>query len=68
MAEKKTDTPPESYGLLDGTRRDFLKKSSFLTAIALTPTSLVKAAESGLDEKIAAVFEKIPINITVNGV
>jgi xanthine dehydrogenase YagT iron-sulfur-binding subunit len=67
MATKKPDTPPENDNLLNGNRRDFLKKSSFLTAIALTPVSLVKAAESGLDEKIAAVFEKVPLNISVNG-
>jgi len=68
MAKKKPITPPESDSLLNGTRRDFLKQSSFLTAIALTPVSLIKAAESGLDEKIAAVFEKVPLNITVNGI
>ena len=68
MASKKPDNAPESEDLLNGTRRDFLKQTSLLTAVALAPTSLVKAAESGLDEKIAAVFEKIPLNITVNGV
>ncbi|MDT3403266.1 (2Fe-2S)-binding protein [Mucilaginibacter terrae] len=48
-------------------RRDFLKKSSLLTAVALTPGVAVKAAESHLDEKVAAAFEKMPVNITVNG-
>ncbi|WP_448698525.1 (2Fe-2S)-binding protein [Mucilaginibacter sp. AW1-3] len=68
MASKKPDILPESEDLLNGTRRDFIKQSSLLTAVALTPATLVKAAESGLDEKIASVFEKVPLSITVNGV
>ncbi|WP_316800396.1 (2Fe-2S)-binding protein [Pedobacter frigidisoli] len=47
-------------------RRDFLKKSSLITAIALTPAVAVKAAESQADERFAELFEKIPLNITVN--
>jgi len=51
----------------DNPRRDFLKKSSLLTAVALTPGVAVKAAENNLDEKVAAAFEKMPVNLTVNG-
>jgi xanthine dehydrogenase YagT iron-sulfur-binding subunit len=51
----------------DNPRRDFLKKSSLLTAVALTPGVAVKAAKNHLDEKVAAVFEKLPVNLTVNG-
>ncbi|MFW0715453.1 (2Fe-2S)-binding protein [Pedobacter sp. N23S346] len=47
-------------------RRDFLKKSSIITAIALTPTVAVKAAENQADERFAELFEKIPLNLTVN--
>jgi xanthine dehydrogenase YagT iron-sulfur-binding subunit len=47
-------------------RRDFLKKSSLITAIALTPSVAVKAAENQADERFAELFEKIPLNITVN--
>jgi xanthine dehydrogenase YagT iron-sulfur-binding subunit len=47
-------------------RRDFLKKTSLLTAVALTPGVAVKAAENHLDEHVAAVFEKLPVNLTVN--
>ncbi|MGZ3766420.1 MAG: (2Fe-2S)-binding protein [Mucilaginibacter sp.] len=69
MASKKPSNEPENDGILtDGTRRDFLKQSTFLTAIALTPSPLVRAAENGWDEKIAAVYEKVPLNIEVNGV
>ncbi|GGE64234.1 xanthine dehydrogenase YagT iron-sulfur-binding subunit [Pedobacter psychrotolerans] len=47
-------------------RRDFLKKSSLITAIALTPSVALKAAESQADERFAELFEKIPLNLTVN--
>lgn len=49
-------------------RRDFLKQSSLLSAIALTPGALVKAAEQKWDEKFAEAFEKIPLHLEVNGV
>ncbi|WP_084165821.1 (2Fe-2S)-binding protein [Dyadobacter crusticola] len=49
-------------------RRDFLKKSSILTAIAVAPSAVVKAAEYGLGGKIAEAFETMPVNMTVNGV
>ncbi|RZK18077.1 MAG: twin-arginine translocation signal domain-containing protein, partial [Pedobacter sp.] len=47
-------------------RRDFLKKSSLITAIALTPSLAVKAAENQADERFAELFEKIPLHLTVN--
>ncbi|TDH20027.1 2Fe-2S iron-sulfur cluster binding domain-containing protein [Segetibacter sp. 3557_3] len=50
----------------NGSRRDFLKQSSLLTALALTPTAVIKAAEN--DEEIASVFEKVPLKFEVNGV
>jgi xanthine dehydrogenase YagT iron-sulfur-binding subunit len=48
-------------------RRAFLKQSTAITAMALTPVALVKAAESGLDEKAAHFFEKRPLRFEVNG-
>jgi len=48
------------------TRRDFLKKSSLITAIALTPAVAVKAAENQVDESFAELFEKIPLKLSVN--
>ncbi|NTE01199.1 2Fe-2S iron-sulfur cluster binding domain-containing protein [Agrobacterium tumefaciens] len=47
-------------------RRDFLKKSSLITAISLTPSVALKAAESQADERFAELFEKIPLSLTVN--
>lgn len=49
------------------TRRDFLKTSSLLSALALTPTALLKAAEKQWDERAASYFEKVPLAIKVNG-
>ncbi|MFD2570265.1 2Fe-2S iron-sulfur cluster-binding protein [Spirosoma soli] len=48
-------------------RRDFLKQSSLLTALALTPSTLVVAAENRMDEKVAAYFEKVPLTMRLNG-
>src|SRR6266550_716728 len=47
------------------TRRDFLKKSTALAALAVVSSAIVKAGEN--DERIAALFEKIPLQIEVNG-
>ncbi|PSL30644.1 (2Fe-2S)-binding protein [Chitinophaga ginsengisoli] len=49
-------------------RRSFLKKSSLITALALTPDTVIKAAEKGLDEQIASAIETMPLSLTINGV
>jgi len=46
-------------------RRDFIKKSTALAALAASSPMLVKAGEK--NEEIAALFEKIPLHIEVNG-
>jgi len=48
-------------------RREFLKQSSLLTALAITPQTVLKAANSKWDEEIAAALEKMPLKIEVNG-
>lgn len=48
-----------------GNRRDFLKKSTAVAALASLAPALVKAGEN--DEKIAAYFEKVPLEIELNG-
>ncbi|HMH24876.1 MAG TPA: (2Fe-2S)-binding protein [Puia sp.] len=65
---KKPDHPSDGEDAFSGSRRDFLKQSSLLSAIALTPATVVKAADNQWDEKIADVFEKVPVNLEVNGV
>jgi xanthine dehydrogenase YagT iron-sulfur-binding subunit len=58
----------ESAGNGFGTsRRDFLKQSTLLSAITLTPASVIKAAEEHVDEKVADAFEKVAVNLEVNG-
>jgi xanthine dehydrogenase YagT iron-sulfur-binding subunit len=49
-------------------RRSFIKKASLLSALAVAPPCLVKAAESKWDEKAAAFFEQVPLSIDVNGI
>ena len=64
---KKSNNGTGSDEVFSGSRRDFLKQSSFLSAIALTTGTVVRAAEEKWDEKVADVFEKIPLNLEVNG-
>lgn len=49
-------------------RRNFLKKSSLLTAFALTPAAFIKASDKNFDEKMAQYFEQQSLEIEVNGV
>lgn len=46
-------------------RRSFLKKSTAIAALAAASPVLVKAADH--DEKIAALFEQMPLKLEVNG-
>jgi len=59
MAQKTTNELP------DEGRRDFLKRSTALAALSMASPAIMKAAEN--DEKIAGLFEKIPLQIEVNG-
>lgn len=68
MGEKNFCSEGDCSGSRPGdSRRDFLKQSSILTALAITPVSIVRAAESKLDEKAATFFEQLPLSIEVNG-
>lgn len=49
------------------TRRDFLKQSSLLTALAITPPTLLKAAVNEWDEKASAFFETVQLSLKING-
>ena len=68
VMSKKTGGESSNDELLTGSRRDFLKQSSLLSAIALSPGTIVRAAENQWDEKFADVAEKIPVTLEVNGV
>jgi xanthine dehydrogenase YagT iron-sulfur-binding subunit len=65
---KKSGNESSGDDLFSWSRRDFLKQSSLLSAIALSPGTIVHAAENKWDEKVADAFEKIPVNLEVNGV
>ena len=56
------NNPQETNG---SGRRAFLKKSSALAALASLTPALVKAGEQ--DEKIAGYFEKVPLELEING-
>jgi xanthine dehydrogenase YagT iron-sulfur-binding subunit len=60
--------PEADTGTSENSRRNFLKQSTLLTAIALTPATAVKAAAAHVDEKFAEAFEKMPVKLEVNGV
>ena len=66
MMNKEKTTCHENDGSMHESRRNFLKKSTALAALAVASPAMVKAAEN--DEKIAGWFEKIKLNIEVNGV
>ncbi|MCW3087391.1 MAG: (2Fe-2S)-binding domain protein [Sediminibacterium sp.] len=65
MPDKKSTGPTEEAE--GSSRRSFLKQSSVLAAISLTPNTLINAAEKGFDEKIAGAFEKMPLAVAING-
>lgn len=60
--EKK---PNLSDYLSKDNRRGFLKKSTAIAALAMSSPVILKAADN--DEKIAELFEKIPLQLEVNG-
>lgn len=66
MKNKKNGGAKNSE-LTGESRREFLRQSSMLTALALTPLTVVKAATSKWDEKIAAAFETLPVSLEING-
>ncbi|QJD96487.1 (2Fe-2S)-binding protein [Mucilaginibacter robiniae] len=70
MEDLNKDACPHHHGNepKENPRRNFLKQTSLLTAVALTPGVAVKAAENHLDEAVAAVFEKMPLHVEINGV
>ena len=67
MKKKKSHDQQEKKSPDEG-RRDFIKQSSLLTAFAITPPFLVKAAESEWDNKVADFFEQMPLTVEVNGI
>jgi xanthine dehydrogenase YagT iron-sulfur-binding subunit len=48
-------------------RRDFLKKTGLVTAVALTPPIALTAADKQFDERFAETLENVSCTIEVNG-
>jgi xanthine dehydrogenase YagT iron-sulfur-binding subunit len=65
---KKQDTAAENTDSFSSPRREFIKQSSLLSALALRQGSITRAAENQWDEKFADAFEKITVNLEVNGI
>jgi len=61
------DNSIDEHKCTDETRRDFIKHSSLLTALAITPATLLKAAVNEWDEKASAFFETVQVSLKVNG-
>lgn len=67
MARNKSRSSQSDPSQPNEGRRNFLKQSSIITALAVAPPAFVKAAASELDEKAAAYFEKVPVSLEING-
>jgi xanthine dehydrogenase YagT iron-sulfur-binding subunit len=66
MMSEETNSGEDNLSLHHA-RRTFFKQSATLTAIALAPAVLIKAADGNLDEEGAKFFEQQSIRIEVNG-
>ncbi len=67
MVHHKEETNGEN-NTFHHTRRKFFKISSALTAVALIPSEILKAADDKLDETIAEKFEQQTLTLEINGV
>jgi xanthine dehydrogenase YagT iron-sulfur-binding subunit len=67
MAKEKDIDESTQHHANDPARREFLKQSTLLTALAMSSPALVNAARQQWDEKAAAFFEQVPLSIRING-
>ena len=67
MAHHKEETNGKKE-TLHHTRRKFFKISTALTAVALIPSEILKAAADNVDEKVAERFEQQTLTLEINGV
>lgn len=61
----KTDAKELPQG---SSRRNFLKQSAALTAVAIIPVAIETAAKNRVDEKLAYQLELLPVSLQINGV
>src|SRR5688572_4674447 len=67
MEQRNPMKQEEQQGCTNESRRNFLKKSSLLAAVAVIPPAITKASESDWDEKAAGYFEKVSLSVEING-
>lgn len=65
--EKHCNNAEQETNITNEGRRGFLKFSSALTALAITPSTVLKAKNSVWPDDVAGALEKMPLNIEVNG-
>ncbi|GAB3319996.1 hypothetical protein GCM10027299_13250 [Larkinella ripae] len=63
----QNEHPGDELEMPDSSRRNFLKQSSALAALALTPPVAVKAIDTGFNEKGSDVSDPLPLQVTING-
>ncbi len=61
MDKKDIDSSPSPA------RRNFLKQSSAMVALALAPPTILKAGDKKIEDQIAGYFEKVPVKFEING-
>lgn len=61
MDKKDLDSSPSPA------RRNFLKQSSAMVALALVPPTILKAGDKKVEDQIAGYFEKVPVKLEING-
>lgn len=61
MDKKDIDSSPSPA------RRNFLKQSSAMVALALAPPTILKAGDKKVEDQIAGYFEKVPVKLEING-
>ncbi|ADB38211.1 (2Fe-2S)-binding protein [Spirosoma linguale] len=62
-----TENMDNELGNSMSTRRIFLKQSSALAALAVTPPTAIAAVNNGIQEKVATALEQMPLRLTING-
>lgn len=62
-----TENMDSELGNSTSSRRIFLKQSSALAALAMTPPTAIAAVNKGIQEKVATALEQMPLRLTLNG-
>lgn len=61
MDNKEFDSSPSPA------RRNFLKQTTAIVALAMAPPTLLKAGDKKVEDQLAGYFEKVPVKFEING-